>query len=95
VRAETLATAEAVTATLSNGESGSSIPISITAVGPTTTVINPVFEQTGEASLPAITGTGFYPGITVQIGSQGLAMTLVSDTTITGMLGPEPVGRVT
>ena len=63
MRAKTLATAEAVTVTLSNGESGSSIPIPIAAVGPPTTVINPV--------------------------------TLVSDTTITGRLGPEPVGRVT
>ncbi len=94
VVSETLSVAESVQLSIANGESGSSSPVAIQAVAPTIGSISPLFAAADEQTILTILGTGFYPGTVVQIGSQVLVPTALSETSITVTMGPESVGTV-
>jgi hypothetical protein len=94
VTAETLSPSESLIVTRANGESAASSPITIQAVGPTIDSISPGFARSDESTVLTITGSGFYAGTTVQVGTQNLIPSAISDTEMTVHLAEEPVGLV-
>lgn len=93
VSAETLAATETLAITIANGESASSVPVAIQAVAPTITS-SPIFVPAGQVNEVTITGTGFYPGTTVQVGTQNLVPSALTDTSLTVTMAPEPVSSL-
>lgn len=80
-----------LTVTLGNGETNV-LPVATQAVAPTITA-STGFVEVGQTSPVEIQGTGFYPGTVVQIGTQLLVPTALTETSISVTMGPEAQGE--
>ena len=78
-------------ATLGNGLSDS-IEIPVQAVAPTITGFSPAILTANVPETLTITGSGFFQGMTVQVGTQVLVPNVASTTTLTVDVAGEPQG---
>ncbi|MBK7948424.1 MAG: IPT/TIG domain-containing protein [Deltaproteobacteria bacterium] len=87
-----LAATRVVVATLANGESGQSGPVTTTNVSPTITSVTPNGLIELQATQVVIVGTNFVPGTTVTASGIELAPSAMTTTSITVTIPPRPVG---
>lgn len=81
-----------VQVTLGNAETTSSVGVAIVNTTPVIDVINPAFIETGITGNLVISGSGFAPGVTVQLGAQALTPSAASTTSITVAYGSQLAG---
>ena len=79
---------------LSGGQTANSSDLVLNKVAPTITT-SPLSADATTTEVIEILGTGFYPGTIVQIGSQTLMPTSLTETSITVTMAPEPEGFTT
>ena len=71
-----------------------SIEIPVQAVAPTIDSISPEVLIQNVADTLTISGTGFYPGMTVEVGTQMLVPTTITPTSLTVDVGAESIATL-